>query len=412
MPPRCQTPRYDSLRQARNPSLLASRQRLNALLAKAAREPKNTRTLRTQAVITIPVVVHVIHNNANGEIGGRNNGNISDAQIFSQIDVLNEDYRRQANTNGFNDDPIGADVEIEFQLARFDENGCPTTGITRTYDSQTSFDVDNDDKYLKSLAYWRSDRYLNIWVTSLDNNYLGYAQFPDAENIDGLLDFEPVATDGVVINHRVFGRRTGTATNPVYPDGRTTTHEVGHWLGLLHTFGEGYCDEDYCDDTPSAFNPNRTDDTDCQDTFSSCSGTEVRDMIENYMDYSPDVCMNIFTRCQKERMRNVLELSPRRAELVDHANEALEGPTGRAEGLSVKPNPADQEVTISFGCLEQSGDVQVDIINLLGKVVYAATYAAPVGEVTINVRPFTNGLYIVRVRSNSTDQSARLLVLK
>ena len=122
-------------------------------------------------------------------------------------------------------------------------------------------------------------------------------------------------TDGVFIDYRAFGIG-GAITSRLYNLGRTTTHEVGHWLGLIHTWGDTDCGDDYCADTPPAERGNQS--ASCGPIFSNCSGVRTRNMTENYMDYSPDSCMNIFTKNQSERMMAVIEKSPRRARLVKY----------------------------------------------------------------------------------------------
>lgn len=261
-------------------------------------------------IIIIPVVVHIIHNNPNGSIGGYN---ISTAQIESQIKVINEDFRRKKGTFGYNTDTVGADIEIEFQLAKVDPNCNPTDGITRTYTSQKSFNPYSDE--IKAVIYWPSNEYLNIWVGNLEDNTLGIAQFPSNSGLVGLdSDEGNLETDGVVVNYKSFGVRKATSTKDIYNYGRTTTHEIGHWLGLLHTWGDTECGNDYCNDTPQAKDGNLV--SDCRNQTANCFGTSNKVMIENYMDYSPDICMNIFTKDQKTRMRQAMTHSPSRANML------------------------------------------------------------------------------------------------
>ncbi len=241
----------------------------------------------TRSIVTIPVVVHVVYN-----LGSQN---ISDAQILSQIDVLNKDFRKQnldfANTPG-SFQPLAADCQIEFVLARRDPNGDSTNGITRTYTATTSFSSNN---YVKSAATggkdgWPPSQYLNIWVCKLAGGLLGYGQFPGG----------PEATDGVVISYRAFGTN-GAAIAP-FNKGRTATHEVGHWLNLFHISGDdgsGCNGTDLADDTPNQG---------AQNTgvpvypHISCNNAPYGDMFMNYMDYTDDVAMTMFTLNQKTRM--------------------------------------------------------------------------------------------------------------
>ena len=233
--------------------------------------------LSSETVTVIPCVVHVVWNTASQ--------NISDTMIESQIEVLNEDFRRMMGTNGWNTHPDGDDTKYEWRLATVDPNGDPTNGITRTFTNVSSFGTNNAVKYTASGGHdaWPADKYCNIWVCNLGGGLLGYAQFPNGNP----------ATDGVVILYSAFGRNS-----PAFPYhmGRTTTHEIGHWLWLYHTFQNGCTPPgDQCDDTPYVDNPNFG----CPTGHVSCSTV---DMIENYMDYTDDLCMNIFTLDQDDRM--------------------------------------------------------------------------------------------------------------
>ncbi|MDO1450558.1 M43 family zinc metalloprotease [Rhodocytophaga aerolata] len=281
-------------------------------------QSKNT-PQRTEAtgIYTIPVVVHIIHN---GEAVGTGT-NISDSQVESQIRILNEDYRRKSGTRGYNTNPVGADTEIEFRLALTDPEGFPTKGILRVKGSKQTW-TQEEDATLKSLSYWPSEQYLNIWVCNLGTNTLGYAQFPESDQVSGVsaLGEEEAMLDGVVIGYKYFGDEGAVlVSGNDFRYGRTTTHEVGHFLGLRHIWGDapiaasGCYVDDYCSDTPNAREANY----DCPASDSTtCTSPKQREMVENYMDYTDDACMSIFTAEQKLRMRTVLENSPRRASLL------------------------------------------------------------------------------------------------
>lgn len=268
----------------------------------------------------IPVVVHIVHN---GEQVGTG-ANISYEQVISQIEVLNEDFRKEPGTNGFNSHPAGVDTEIEFYLATIDPEGniLPEPGVDRINGGRPSWPkgaIRNPiDEIIKPVTIWNPYEYFNIWTVNfggfVGRNLLGYAQFPSDSNLRGLEPDEGSAeTDGIVVGYKYFGSsEKGNFPDLIAPYdlGRTTTHEVGHWLGLRHIWGDGDClVDDYCNDTPCSDAPNN----DCT-THISCNST---DMIENYMDYTNDGCMNIFTKDQKRRMQAVLKNSPRRKELVD-----------------------------------------------------------------------------------------------
>lgn len=306
----------------------------------------NSRTAAT--VYTIPVVVHIIHN---GEVLG-SGANIPEEQIYSQIETLNEDYRR-LNADASNTPseflPVAADIEIEFVLAKTDPQGLPTTGITRTTGNRSSYSLSQLDE-LPELSYWDSYEYFNMWVTGLSDEYIGYATFP-LSNLDGM-DIErntDPTMDGIFIDYRYFG--TGYNTDD-FSRGRTVTHEVGHWLGLRHIWGDSnVCSQDdYCEDTPLQ-NESTSPFLSCEEASSSatCGST---DMIQNYMDYTADECMNIFTEDQKDRMRTVLENSPRRKELLTSPglNEAVQvaNDLGIYEILSPGSGQCDNEVQPSI----------------------------------------------------------------
>ena len=263
--------------------------------------------LRT-GVVRIPVVVHVVYNTAAQ--------NISDAQIQSQIDVLNEDFRKLNADVGSVPGvfaPLAADARIEFQLAVRDPNCNSTNGITRTPTSITAFTYDHSQagtpdgepvKFAASGGHdaWPRDKYLNLWVCNLAGGLLGYAQFPS--------DPWP-ATDGVVITYTAFGN-IGTATAP-YNRGRTATHEIGHWFNLLHIWGDdgtSCSGSDQVDDTP-----NQADEHYGCPAFPqvSCSNGPNGDMFMNYMDYTDDACMFMFTAGQVVRMDAALATAPRAA---------------------------------------------------------------------------------------------------
>lgn len=308
MAQKCATTEVEQLHNIHHPEWQASRSRFEKKLQEHIQTKKfrQQRTVGGPALYTIPVVVHVVHNVSNGSIGGKN---IPTQQILDQIAVLNEDYRRlNADTNNTPAlyKPVAEDVQIAFCLAVRDPNGDPTNGIRRVYDSKPSFNAYdfNDEVYLKGLSYWPSDQYLNIWVCDLAAGVLGYAQFPsDISDNQG-----PAATDGVVIDYSTFGRNVTTSTK--YNLGRTTTHEIGHWLDLIHIWGDASdcTGDDFCADIPP-----------CSDDFYAgkptcnapvqCSNTR---MIQNYMDYSDDACMNLFTADQKSRMQSAMAVSPRR----------------------------------------------------------------------------------------------------
>lgn len=270
------------------------------------------------SIITIPVVVHVIYSNSNE--------NISDAQILSQIQVLNDDFRRM-NSDANNTWSQAADTQIQFCMASVDPNGNPTNGITRKSSTKTSWGTNDAMKKSSQggVNPWDASQYLNMWVCNIGGGILGYAQFPGGS----------AATDGVVIGPNYFGSKNGGSgfylASP-FNLGRTTTHEVGHFLNLRHIWGDGGCSvDDFVSDTPTSDAANYG----CATGHVSCGTT---DMVQNYMDYSDDACMNLYTVGQKNRMRAIL----------------LPGGSRASLGASTKCNGGGTTPTCSDGV--QNGD--------------------------------------------------------
>jgi gliding motility-associated-like protein len=263
----------------------------------------------------IPVVVHVVHN---GELINQGT-NIPASQVASQIEVLNKDFKR-LNTDAANTLteflPVAGSMNIEFVLAELDPEGQPSAGINRVQGTKVLWTI-NDDKELKSLSYWPATDYLNIWVCNLDE-YVGYSQFP-ISSLAGLENSSTNSlTDGVVISHRAFGSEDNGVFDlyPAFNKGRTTTHELAHFFGLRHLWGDkdDCLGTDYVDDTP----PQQRATQGCPAAPEKQCPPEnpVNTMFQNYLDITDDNCQNLFTIGQIQRMATVLENSPRRASLL------------------------------------------------------------------------------------------------
>ncbi|MEH0153945.1 T9SS type A sorting domain-containing protein [Limibacter armeniacum] len=271
----------------------------------------------------IPVIVHVVHN---GESVGQGS-NISEEQVISQLHALNQDYNRlnpDATQTPSEFRSVASNTGIEFKLAVIDPDGnlLSEPGIHRMKGSRADWGQSTVESELMPNYNWDADHYLNIWVVNMSNpNFLGLAFYPTSEEIEGLgqndgLDFSTSTRDGVIIHYEVFGNnRDGEYPNlrTIYDLGRTTTHEVGHWLGLLHTWGasNGCNNDDYCDDTPLISESNSNILTNCNVSASTCAEESNFEsaMFQNFMDYTGDACMNLFTDCQRVRMMDVLEFA-------------------------------------------------------------------------------------------------------
>ncbi len=281
---------------ALDPDFKARRERIEAQTFDYVRR---TPSVSARSVITIPVVVHVLYNSTRD--------NISDAQILSQIDALNRDFRKLNAESGSIPaafQSVAADANIEFCLAKRQPNGLPTSGIERLASSNTSWQANDNMKRAQAggLDAWDASRYLNIWVCALGGGALGYGTFPGA----------PLSIDGVVIDYRYFGTYN---TRAPFHLGRTATHEVGHWLNLFHIWGDANCGDDHCDDTPTHHGANYGCPT-YPYIQTNCNGSNT-EMTMNFMDYTNDACMYMFTNGQKARMLSLFAVGGARRGIVE-----------------------------------------------------------------------------------------------
>ncbi|HMQ07481.1 MAG TPA: M43 family zinc metalloprotease [Saprospiraceae bacterium] len=263
--------------------------------------------IRSQEVITIPVVFHIVHN---GQAIGTG-PNISEALILAQLEQMNLDFAA-ANPDKMNIpalfQSLHGNTMIQFCLAQRDPDGNPTTGINRIHGGQSSWFSFQIEATLKPATIWNRDEYLNIWTVNFHflENILGYAQFPGG----------PADKDGIVSAYYSIGSIENP--NPAggnYGYGRTTVHEVGHWLNLLHIWGSGntMCGNDFVADTPV----HRSSNFGCptHPKTNNCAGGPHTEMFMNYMDYTDDQCMIMFSIGQGQRMMAELISGGRRVSL-------------------------------------------------------------------------------------------------
>ena len=303
-------------------------------------------------VLTIPVVFHIIHD---GDAIGVNQ-NISNQFIQEQIKQANQDFRKIAGTTG---DGAGVDTRIQFALATIDPfgNAVVEPGIDRVDISSIAgsgpYSMNTIDDIIKAPTIWNPNLYFNVWTMDISGGILGYAQFPDAPSLPGIGSQDnPATTDGIVVLYGTVGSTDLASSGPSqYNAGRTWTHEAGHFFGLRHIWGNGDCSvDDFCSDTPNAASP--TNGCPIKDT---CPADPGIDQIENYMDYTDDVCVNTFTACQTGRMRLVLGCesigSPRRRSLFNSnlvANDGLILLTNNFEIHTISTSTAIVDFSLIF----------------------------------------------------------------
>ena len=344
---RCASVEYEQYLKALYPER-ATNAEFESWLAPKVEAVKAQRSNGVSIITTLPVVFHILTD----EVG---NENLSEAVIQAQIDQLNLDFGNGAGSSY----TVATDTEVRFCLAQQNETEVTMfePGINRITDYDDGpFSMSDFENTIKPATQWDPTRYLNIWLANLESPLLGYAQFPVSSGLSGLnFPPEPANTDGVVILSSSVG--SVASPNPLggsYGLGRTLTHELGHWFGLRHIWGDsGNCsNDDFCADTPDATTSNGG----CP-TVDSCPSDGLgADMVENYMDYTNDACMDTFTADQKTRIQAVLANSPRRMEL----------------GASTVCSPA-----IVY---EIDGAIELDNLNL----VDCATTFAPTVVVTNN----------------------------
>lgn len=373
-------------------------------IRKQAIELENQRWMATnnaakqKVVYNIPVVVHIVHS---GEAISTNGPNVSDNQVYDQIRVLNEDYRKlnpDALPNGHPFAGLAADAEIAFCLAQRDPSGNSTDGIVRINGlerfGESDWTADDIDFILKPETQWNARQYLNIWVVKItdfgpDAGTLGYAFGSDQHGS---------SLDGVVIDHRYFGT-LGNLT-PGLDQGRTTTHEVGHYFNLEHTWGDDLCGDDKVFDTPPQAQATFGCPAFPNNANNSCGSDANGEMFMNFMDYTDDDCMALFTLGQKQRMH---------AAIVNQRSSLLSSPgcqwpvgirTSQSAGFKVYPNPADDKLVVELPP-EPEFTGTLSLLDIYGRSVL--TLSATQAQHIIDVSTLPAGLYLL-VYNNSVQK--------
>ncbi len=388
---RCYTMEADSILRANNPNMPSLAEEEQWLQQKIA-EYKAQQALNPskKVVVTIPIIFHIFTDGTGAE-------NIPQSVCQDQVDQLNLDFRDLAGSPF----AVAADCEVEFCLAITDPLGgiLAEPGVNRitTYGDGPFTQADFQNT-LKPATQWNPDDYFNVWVADLSGGLLGYAQFPSSSGLPGMPGSGGAAnTDGCVILYSSLGSVANPQGSPAAPfnKGRTLTHEAGHWLGLRHIWGDGNCTvDDFCDDTPISDGSNFGCPTtnSCTDSYTPASPwwptADPDDMVENYMDYSDDACMNTFTNDQKTRVLTVLANSPRRGSLT--TSTACNVPNADDAGILAVIVPQGTICTASFDpivTLNNYGNNNLTSVD----IVYDIDGGAPlIFNWTGNLAPGTN----------------------
>jgi len=315
---RCASSEYESYLQENNTNRQTTQEFENWLAPKVEALKAQRQSTQFRVVQTIPVIFHIFTDGSGAE-------NLDASYIQAQIDQLNIDYGNTAGSS----QSAAADTEIQFCLALQDENGdaLSESGINRvTAYGEGPFSTASFENTMKAATQWDPTKYFNVWVANISGGVLGYAHWPESSGLTGVpSNTAGASNDGVVLLYSTVGSMALPHPDGApYNRGRTLTHEAGHWLGLRHIWGDttGCTNADYCADTPDA----TTSHGSCG-VFDTCPSDGLgNDMVENYMDYTNDTCMDTFTEDQKTRMLAVLANSPRRVELVT-TSTACDPPT-------------------------------------------------------------------------------------
>ncbi len=395
----CGTVEFNELQMQQNPGFRENRIKIEEFT-------KNYQHAENRGLITIPVVVHVVYNTPQQ--------NISDAQILSQIAILNQDFGRLNADTTLTPavwKSLGANTQIQFCLAQRDPGGNPTTGITRTSTSVTAFNGSADQRIFFTAQggrdIWDRDRYLNIYVCNLGGGLLGYAQFPGGNP----------QTDGTVNLYTAFGN-TGVV-NPPYDKGRTVTHEVGHWFNLFHIWG----DEPDCNqDDQVADTPLQGPESSGCPTFpftDACQPNSPGIMFMNYMDYSNDACMNLFTLGQSTRMNAAIS-GPRASLLTSNGCIPI-GITpisteipGNFKLNQNYPNPFNPVTNITFD-IPKSSFVKLTIFEVSGKMIEVPVnqnLSAGTYNVDFDAAKLSSGIYFYKLEAGEFTQTKKMMVIK
>lgn len=386
---KCASSDYFKEQLVKDPALASNIAAIEQFTKDFTRDELQSKTLINTSIIKIPVVVHVLYHTQDEKL--------TVAKIQSQIDALNKYFRRR-NADTINAPlyfrSFGADCEIEFQLAKSDPKRRATTGIIYKYTPVTKWKADDQVKFSASMGddAWDARNYLNIWVCNLDR-FAGYATLPGGD----------ITKDGVVIAYSTFGA-SGLTTG--YNLGKTAVHEVGHWLNLRHTWGDEYCGDDGVSDTPKQASYT----VGCPSTTRiTCGNGPYGDMYMNYMDYTNDDCINMFTQGQKQRMRSLFAAGGVRHGMI--SSKGLDAPLIAESVLpeeeptwlqpKVYPIPAASQLTVDLVYDARWMGKTISITNLQGQNIMNVQVTSK--KQVIDISKLKPGIYFLAAKKDDGE---------
>ena len=396
---KCSMEKYASEELKASPVLKYQLDAIEAFISnRTAASNETQRVTPLSDIIRIPVVIHILYHTPDQ--------NVAKEAIDIMMNALNRDFNKR-NSDTVNIPtafkPYAVAMGFEFKLATMDAWGVATTGIVRKY-TPVHYWL-SDDKVKFSSSYgddaWDSKSYLNIWLCNLQD-VLGYSTLPGMD----------AKKDGVVISFEDIKNARGTS--PTVNDSRTVVHEVGHWFNLYHVWGDGYCGDDKVDDTPK------------QGTYTpgcpsgarmSCGNNSTGDMYMNFMDFTDDVCMNMFTRGQRKRARALFDLGgPRRSILFSKGLdisqvEAAPRPDFYPKWLNaqVYPNPATSFLNVYFEYDERWVGKKLEILDMNGKVVLNMIINAK--NQKIDISGLNAGVYFISAKKDDEKLNGKFVKL-
>jgi hypothetical protein len=372
----CVTADYTRVQISKTPELADAIQQTENFIRHKLTEPSAGKI--ENGILKIPVVIHNLYHSPDQKI--------TDEQVAAQLDLLNKAFRRQ-NADTIKTPAVfksvAADCEIEFHLATSDPMRRSTTGILRKYTPVTNWVMDDKMKSSAEMGDdpWDSRLYLNIWVCQMER-FAGYSTVPGSD----------AKLDGIVLGLAAFGAGQ-----------KTIIHEAGHWMGLKHIWGDTYCGDDGVDDTPKQASYT----VGCPSTVRvTCGNSPTGDMYNNYMDFTNDACMNLFTRGQKSRMQAVFSTGGARNSLVNSGGLdkpliyesplPLEDP--RWLEVKMYPNPVTTTLYLDFSYDVRWVGKTIFVTNLVGQSVKNLSISSKIQS--IDVSNFKPGIYFLAAKND------------